>query len=190
DVNPPILFKADADSSSIFGVSLSSQYRSQLELGAFADSLRERLQTVEGISSVDQPAEKRYAMRLWMDPDRLAAYGASPLDIRQALTLENVELPSGRIEGASVEFPVKTMSRLTTAEEFNNLVIKRDGDRIVRFSDVGYAQLGAENERGALKMDNVPIAGLYFKQQPGANQIEIIDKVRERLLRVERELPA
>src|SRR5690606_17942037 len=109
---------------------------------------------------------------------------------RQALTLENVELPSGRIEGASVEFPIKTMSRLTTAEEFNNLVNKRDGDRIVRFSDVGYAQLGAEDERDALKMDNVPIAGLYFKQQPGANQIEIIDKVRERLLRVERELPA
>ena len=189
DVNPPILFKADADSAAIFGIALSSQYRSQLELGAFADSLRERLQTVPGIASVDQPAEKRYAMRLWMDPEKLAAYGISPLDVRRVLARENVELPSGRIEGASVEFPIKTLSRLKTTEDFNSLIIKRDEDRIVRFSDVGYAQLGALNERGALKMDDVPIAGLYFKQQPGANQIEIVDELRKRLTQIERELP-
>lgn len=189
DVNPPILNKSDADSSPIFGLALSSRHRSQLELGAYADSLRERLQTVPGIANVDQPAEKRFAMRLWMDPEKLAAYGVSPLDVKQVLAKENVELPSGRIEGASVEFPVKALSRLKTVEEFNNLILKRNEDRIVRLSDIGYAQLGAEDERGALKMDDTPIAGLYFKQQPGANQIEIVDELRKRLEQVQRELP-
>jgi hydrophobe/amphiphile efflux-1 (HAE1) family protein len=190
DINPPILHKANADSAPIFGISLSSQSRSQLELSAFADSLRERLQTVPGIAGVEMPAEKRYAMRLWMDPERLAAYGISPLDVRAALARESVELPSGRIEGASIELPVKTQSRLNSVAEFNDLILKRSEDRIVRFSDVGYAQLGAQNERGALKMDDTPIAGLYFKQQPGANQIEIVDELRRRIEQVRGELPA
>jgi multidrug efflux pump len=190
DVNPPILNKANADSSPIFGIALSSATRSQLELSAFADNLRERLQTVPGIAGVEQPAEKRYAMRLWMDPERLAAYGVSPLDVRTALGRESLELPSGRIEGASVEFPVKTQSRLNSAEEFGNLILKRSDDRIVRFSDIGYVQLGAQNERGALKMDQTPIAGIYFKQQPGANQIEIVNELRRRIEQVKRELPA
>ncbi len=190
DVNPPILNKANADSAPIFGLSLSSERRSQLELGAIATSLRERLQTVPGIAGVDQPAEKKYAMRLWMDPEKLAAYNVSPLDVRAALTRENVELPSGRIEGSTVELPVKTMSRLNTAEEFNRLIIRQTEDRIVRFSDIGFAQLGVQNERGSLKMGDVPIAGLYFKQQPGANQIEIVDELLKRLEQIKKEIPA
>lgn len=190
DVNPPILNKADADSSPIFGIALSSPTRTQLELGAYANSLKERLQTVPGIANVDQPAEKRYAMRLWMDPEKLLAYGISPLEIRQALARENIELPSGRIEGETVELPVKTLSRLNTADEFNSLVVKRMGDRIVRMRDIGYAELGPQNERGALKMGDKPIAGLYFKQQPGANQIEIVDRLRARLKQIEKEVPA
>ena len=187
DANPPILNKADADSNPIFGIALKSRTRSQLELSAFADKLKERLQTVPGIASVDQPAEKRYAMRL--DPEKLAAYGLSPLDIRQALQRENIELPSGRVEGESIELPVKTLSRLNTPAEFNELIVKRTEDRIVHFRDVGYAELGPQNERGALKMGAAPIAGLYFKQQPGANQIEIVDQLRKRLETIKKELP-
>lgn len=190
DINPPILNKANADSTPIFGIALSSSSRSQLELSAFADNLRERLQTVPGIAGVEMPAEKRYSMRLWMDPEKLSAYGISPLDVRNVLARENVELPSGRIEGGSTELPVKTLSRLRSAEEFNNLVIKRSEDRIVRFSDIGYAEVGAQNERGALKMGDEPIAGIYFKQQPGANQIEIVDELRARIEQVRKELPA
>jgi hydrophobe/amphiphile efflux-1 (HAE1) family protein len=190
DVNPPILNKANADSQPIFGLALSSPVRSQLELGAYADGLREKLQTVPGIASVDQPAEKRYAMRLWMDPEKLTAYNLSPLDVRQALARENIELPSGRIEGADIELPVKTLSRLSTVDEFNNLMVKRSEDRIVRFRDIGYAELGPQNERGALKMGDKPIAGLYFKQQPGANQIEIVDQLRKRLKQIEKEVPS
>jgi len=189
DSNPPVLNKSHADSTAIFGLALSSDSRSQLELGAYADSLRERLQTVPGIAGVDQPAEKRFAMRLWMDPEKLAAYGLSPLEVRQALNRENIELPSGRIEGETVELPVKTLSRLNTAEEFNALIVKRSGDSIVRFRDIGYAELGAQNERGALKMGDTPIAGLYFKQQPGANQIEIVDELRRRIEQIRKEVP-
>jgi hydrophobe/amphiphile efflux-1 (HAE1) family protein len=189
DANPPILNKSHADSQAIFGIALSSSTRSQLELGAFANSLKERLQTVPGIAGVDMPAEKRYAMRLWMDPEKLAAYGISPLDVRDALARENIELPSGRIEGESIELPVKTLSRLKTADEFDAVIVKRSGNNIVRFRDIGYAELGAQNERGALKMGELPIAGLYFKQQPGANQIEIVDELRRRLEQIKKEVP-
>jgi hydrophobe/amphiphile efflux-1 (HAE1) family protein len=190
DVSPPIIAKADADSTPIFGISLASERRTQLELGAYADALKERLQTVPGIAQVDQPAEKRYAMRLWMDPEKLSAYGITPLDVRAALIRENVELPSGRIEGASVELPVKTLSRLSTPADFDSLVIKRTAEGVVRFEDIGYAELGAQNERSSLKAGSTPIAGLYFKQQPGANQIQIVDELRRRLEQIRREVPA
>ena len=189
DVNPPILNKADADSSPIFGLALSSSQRTQLELGAYANTLKERLQTVPGIASVDQPAEKRYAMRLWMDPEKLTAYNLSPLDVRAAITRENIELPSGRIEGESIELPVKTLSRLNTPEEFSQLIVKRTADSVVRFGDIGHVELGAANERSALKKGDTPIAGLYFKQQPGANQIEIVDELRARLEQIRKEIP-
>ncbi len=189
DVDSPVLNKSDADSQPIFGLSISSDRRSQLELGAYADTLRERLQTVPGIAGVNQPAEKRYAMRLWIDAEKLRAYGLSPLDVRAAVNRENVELPSGRIEGTAVELAVKTDSSLSTPEEFNALVIKRSGDRVVRFGDVGRAELGAQNERGALKMGETPIAGLYFKPQAGANQIEIVDELRRRLAQIQHEVP-
>ena len=189
DSNPPVLNKAHADSNPIFGIALSSERRDQLELNAFADGLRERLQTVPGIAEVDRPAEKRYAMRLWMDPEKLAAYQLTPLDVREALARENIELPSGRIEGESVELPVKTLSRLNTPEDFNGLIVKRRGDTIVRFRDIGYAELGAQNERGAFKIGDTPTAGLFFKQQPGANQIDIVDELRARLEQVKKEIP-
>ena len=189
DIDSPILNKSDADSQPIFGLSIKSERRSQLELNAYADSLRERLQTVPGVAGTMQPAEKRYAMRLWIDAQRLRAYGLSPLDVRAAVNRENVELPSGRIEGDAVELAVKTLSRLSTPAEFNDLVIKRSGDRVVRFGDIGRAELGAENERGALKEGNTPIAGLYFRPQAGANQIEIVDELRRRLAQIEREVP-
>ena len=189
DVDPPIIAKADADSNPIFGISLASERRTQLELGAYADSLKERLQTVPGIAQVDQPAEKRYAMRLWMDPEKLAAYDITPLDVRAALNRENVELPSGRIEGASVELPVKTLARFTTPAEFNALVVKRSANGVVRFEDIGYAEIGAQNERSSLKVASTPIAGLYFKQQPGANQIQIVDELRRRLEQIRKEVP-
>jgi len=189
DANPPIVNKSNADSQPIFGLAVRSASRSQLELGEFANNLKERLQTIPGVAAIDQPAEKRYAMRLWMDPERLSAYGLTPLDVRAALQRENIELPSGRIEGGTIDLPVKTLSRLNTPEEYDELVIKRSGDSLVRFRDIGHAELGALNERSALKLGNEAIAGLYIKQQPGANQVDIVDEIMHRLEVLRREVP-
>jgi hydrophobe/amphiphile efflux-1 (HAE1) family protein len=189
DTNPPILVKSNADSTPILQLILSSEQRSQLALSAYADSIKDRLQTVPGVAAVDQPGEKRYAMRLWIDPEKLASYGLTPLDLRQALNRENVELPSGRIEGAAVDLTVKTLSRLATPTEFEALVLKRSEDRVVRFRDVGRAELGAQNERLSLKVGRTPVAGLAFRPQPGANHIEIVDEINRRLVQVRRELP-
>ncbi len=189
DANPPVIIKSNADSTPIFSLVLHSDRRSQLELSAYADIIKDRLQTVPGVAAVDQPAEKRYAMRLWIDPERLAAYGLTPLDVRQALNRENIELPSGRIEGTTVELNVKTMSRLNTPAEFDAMVLNRTEDRLVRFRDVGHAELGAQNERGSLKIGRKPVAGLSFRPQPGANQIEIVDELMRRLEQTRKEVP-
>lgn len=189
EANPPIVNKSDADSTAFFGLVVSSPTLGLLELSAYADTVRERLQTVPGVSNIDLVGEKRYAMRLWMDPSRLAAYGLTPLDVRNALQRENVELPSGRLEGANVELTVRTLSRLSTTEEFSQIVIKRDGDQVVRFSDVGYAEIDAQNLRTTLKVGQIPMVGVYVRPQPGANQIEISDRIRERLAVIEAEKP-
>lgn len=189
DANPPVLSKANADSSPLFGITLRSDRRTGLELSAYADRLKERLQTVPGIAAVDQPSEKRYAMRLWLDPEKLAAYNLTPLDLRAALNRENIELPSGRIEGDVIELPVKTLSRLNTVEDFNKLIVKRAEDRVVRFRDVGYAEVGAQNERSSLRVGETPVAGLYFRPQPGANQIDISNELRKRLVQIGKEVP-
>ncbi len=190
DANPPVVNKSDADSNPFFGVVVSSPTRSLLELSAYADTLRERLQTVPGVSNIDLVGEKRFAMRLWMNPASLSAYGLTPLDVRQALQRENVELPSGRVEGASVELTVRTLSRLSTPEEFASIVLKREGDQIVRFADIGYVELAPLNLRSSLKVGPVPMVGVYVRPQPGANQIEISDRLKERLEVVRRDKPA
>lgn len=190
DANPPLISKADADSTPFFGLILSSDKRTELELGTIADLVKERLQTIPGVASVERPVEKRYAMRLWLDPARLSAHGVTPLDIRAAMERESVEVPSGRIEGANVELSVKALSRLNTEKEFNDLGIKRTGDRVVRLRDVGYAQLGARDERSQLRGNNQPVAGLFFRPLPGANQVDIADQMRVRLRQIEKEVPS
>lgn len=181
DANPPVVEKADSDASPFFGIVVSSPTRDLMPLTAYADTLRERLQTVPGVSNIRIAGEKRYAMRLWLDPARLAAYGLTALEVRQALGRENIELPSGRIEGGAVELTVRTLSRLSEVEEFNRIILKRSGDQIVRLADVGYAELGPENPRSSLKVDGRAMVGLYISPQPGANQIEIADELRTRL---------
>lgn len=190
DANPPVVNKSDADSTPFFRIHVSSRTRDLLDLTAYAETLRERLQTVPGVSNIDLSGEKRFSMRLWMDPARLAAYGLTPLDVRQALQRENVELPSGRVEGASVELSVRTLSRLNTPEEFSNVVLKRDGDQIVRFTDIGHVEIGPENLRSSLKVGGIPMVGVNVLPQPGANLIDIADELRARLARIEREKPA
>ncbi|ACY47796.1 efflux RND transporter permease subunit [Rhodothermus marinus] len=191
DVDPPIVTKADADAQPIVFLNVKSDRRNLLELTRIAEELfKERLQTIPGVSEVDIWGEKRYAMRIWLDPHKLAAYGLSPLDVRDALQRENVELPAGRIEGGSVELSIRTLSRLLTPEEFNNLILKEEGGRLVRLRDVGHAELGPENERTVLKRDGIPMVGVVLRPQPGANYIAIADEFYRRLEQIKKELPA
>ncbi|MCU0356262.1 MAG: efflux RND transporter permease subunit [Cyclobacteriaceae bacterium] len=190
DVDPPVVSKADADSSPIIFFSVVSDKRDLLELSRIAEIyFKERLQTIPGVSVVNIWGQRRYSMRLWMDPIRLASLKLAPSDVLQALNRENVELPSGRVEGQATELTVRTVGRLVTEEDFNNLIIKEDGDNIVRFSDVGYAKLGAENDRTILRRDGIPSVALAIVAQPGANNIDIADRMYARLEQIKRDLP-
>lgn len=191
DADPPVISKADADASPIIFLNLKSDQRSLLQLTDIADNLvKERMQTIPGVSRVDIWGEKTYSMRLWMDPAKMAAYGVTPLDVRNALLRENVELPSGRIEGQNMELTVRTLGKLTTPEEFNNLIVREEGDRIIRFRDIGRAELGPENMRTVLKRDGLPMVGVVLRPQPNSNHIEIVDEFYKRLNKLKKDLPA
>lgn len=190
DAEPPTVTKADADSSPIVFININSDRRDLLDLTSIADNLfKESLQTIPGVSEIRIWGSKQYAMRMWMDPIRLAAYGITPLDVQNALARENVELPSGRIEGTTTELSVRTMGRLTTVEEFNSLIIREENGQKIRFRDVGYAELGAQNERTVLKRNGVPMVGVVAIPQPGSNQLSIAEEFHNRIERIKQDLP-
>jgi len=190
EVDNPVVTKADANSSPIVFLSVRSDTRNPLELTEIANNVfKERLQTIPGVSDVQIWGSKRYSMRLWMDPAKLSAYQLTPGDVRQALDRENVELPSGRIEGNTTELTVRTVGLLQTPEDFNNLIILQRGNSIIRFRDVGRAELGAENERTVLKRDGVPMVGVVLIPQPGANNIAIADEFYARVEQIKIDLP-
>ena len=190
DADPPVVSKADADSNPIIFLNIQSEQRSLLELTDIAEHVfKERLQTINGVSEIRVWGAKTYAMRLWIDPNKLVAYQLTPLDVRNALLRENIELPSGSVEGNSTELTVRTVGRLTTPEEFNNLTLKEENGNVVRFRDVGYAELGPENLRTVLKRDGVPMVGNAIIPQPGSNHIEIADEFYRRLEQIKKDLP-
>ena len=190
DVDPPTVAKADADAEPIMQITVQSELRSLLELTEIAElTVKERLQTIQNVSAVDIWGENRYAMRLWLDPVRMAAYNTTPMEIKSALDRENIELPSGSIEGDDIERSIRTLGLMITPEEFNNLVIKEDDYRIVRFRDVGFAELDSENRKNILRRNGIPMVSTVIIPQPGANQIEIADEVRVRLEQMQKDLP-
>jgi multidrug efflux pump len=191
DVEPPIVSKADADASPIVFLNIQSNTRNLLQLTELANNVfKERFQTIPGVSAVNVWGEKKYSMRLWLDPAKLAAYHLTPLDVKNAVNRENVELPSGLIEGNKTELSIRTIGRLHDASEFNDLIIKEDKGNIVRLRDVGYAELGAENERTILKRDGTPMVGVVLVAQPGANNIAITNEFYKRLKQIKRDLPS
>ncbi len=190
DADPPIVRKADADSSPIIFLNIKSDKRSLLELSAIAQNdFKERIQTISGVSDISIWGDKRYSMRLWMDADKLAAYNLTPLDVLSAVQRDNVELPSGRVEGLNTELTVRTMGRINTPEDYNNLIIKESEQTVVKFKDIGSAELGPENERTLLKRGGIPMVGLAIRTQPGANNIEIADQFYQRLEFIKKDLP-
>jgi multidrug efflux pump len=190
DTEPPVVSKADADSQPIVFLSVQSDRRNLLEISDIANNIfKERLQTIPGVSAVNIWGEKRYAIRLRMDPLKMASYGITPLDVLNKVQSENVELPSGRIEGSAIELSVRTKSRLSSPQEFNELIIKEDQNNIVRFIDIGRAELAALNERTVLKRDGIPMVGVVLVPLPGSNNIEIVDEFYKRLQQIEKDIP-
>ena len=190
DCDPPTVSKADADASPILMVAIQSDKRSLLELSEIADlTVKEQLQTIPEVSAVNIWGEKKYCMRLWLDPVKMSGYGITPMDVKSALDSENVELPSGSIEGNTVELSIRTLGLMHTTEEFNNLVIKESNGRIVRFSDIGRAELSARDIKSYMKMNGVPMVGVVVVPQPGANHINIAEAVYERMEIMKKDLP-
>lgn len=190
DCDPPTVSKADADARPILMVAIQSDKRSLLELSEIADlTVKEQLQTIPEVSSVSIWGEKRYCMRLWLDPVKMAGYGITPMDVRNALNRENVELPSGSIEGNTVELSIRTMGQMHTTEEFNNLVVRTNAGRTVRLSDIGRAELTPRDLKSYMKMNGVPMVGVVVVPQPGANHINIADAVHLRMEQMKKDLP-
>jgi multidrug efflux pump len=190
DAENPVVLKADADAIPIVFLAVRSDKRNLLQITDIATNVfKERLQTIPGVSEVQVWGSKRFSMRIWMDPARLASYRLTPLDVRSALLRENIELPSGRLEGQSTELTVRTMSRLTTPEEFNSLIIREVEGNVVRVRDIGYAELGPEDLRSILRRDRVPTVGVVLIPRSGANYIQIVDEFHRRVEALKTEIP-
>lgn len=187
---PPVVSKADANSDAIITMTIQSDNKNVIELSDYAENVvAQRLQTIPGVSSVQIWGQRKYAMRLWIDPSKLASYGLTTSDVRTALNAQNVELPSGKLTGANTELTVKTLGNLSTEDEFNNIIIRADGDRIVRLIDVGKAALEAENLETKLSDSGQPMVGMAIVPQPGTNYLDIANAFYKEYDKIEKDLP-
>jgi len=186
---PPTVAKQDSDSDPIIFMQMQSNKRSLLELSDLAENIiQERLQTISGVSGVNIFGQ-RPAMRIWFDPVKLSAYRMTIQDVKVALDRENVELPGGKVRGDVTELTVKAYGKLTTEEDFNNLIVRQTEGNIIRLKDIGYAIIGPENEESVTRKNNVRSVNLAVVAQPGSNHVEIADEVYKRLEQIKKDLP-
>jgi multidrug efflux pump len=190
EVNDPVVAKVEADAQAVIWLAFSSERHSALEITDYADRyVLDRLQTLPGVASVIIGGERRYAMRLWLDRDRLAAYGLTAQDVEDALRQQNVEIPSGRIESRQREFTVLTVSDLQTPAQFDDLILKTAKGYPVRLKDVGHAELGAADERNVVRVNGNPAVGLGVVKQSTANTLTVAQAVRALVPQIEAGLP-
>jgi hydrophobe/amphiphile efflux-1 (HAE1) family protein len=187
---PPAVSKADANSEPIIVLTFKSDSRSHLEVSDYAENvIAQRLQTIEGVSEIRIFGQKKYSMRIWMDPIKMASLGVTSQDVKLALDKENIELPSGKLAGDNTELTVKTMGRFRSEEDFNEMIVKNSTTQTIHLKDIGFAQLGPENEETILRLDNVPMIGLAISPMPGANYINIAEEVNKRMADIKKDLP-
>jgi multidrug efflux pump len=187
---PPVVSKADANSDAIISMTVKSDTRSHMEVSDYAENvLQERLQTIPGVSTLQIWGQKKYSIRLWLDPMKLAAYKLTMLDIRDALNRENVDLPGGKIAGDNTELTIKTVGRFSNEAQFNDMIIRSDNTKSIRLKDIGFAELAPENQESVLKDSGVPMIGLGIVPLPGANYIEIADEFYKRFEQIEKDIP-
>ncbi len=187
---PPVVSKADADSDAIITMTVQSDTKNTLELSDYAENvISERMQTIPGVSGVQIWGQKRYSMRIWIDPIKLNSYGLTVSDVRAALDKQNVELPSGKLTGKNTELTVKTLGNLSTEKEFNDIIIVATNDNIVRLSDIGYALLAPENLETKLTESGKPMVGLAIVPQPGTNYLDIANEFYKQYDQLKKDLP-
>jgi len=191
EAEDPIVAKQDSDAQPIIWLSVNGENRNLLELTDVAENiLSERIQRIEGVGAVFVGAARRYAMRIWLDPQRLAAHGLTVADVERALRTENVEFPSGRIEGRGREFAVRTHGDLTTADEFRAVIVAQEPGGAVKLSDVASVSLGAEDERTVARFKGAPSVGIGIVKQQKASTVDVAHRVREALDGLRSQLPA
>ncbi len=187
---PPVVSKADADAERILSMTVQSDTKNILELSDYAENvLAQRIQTISGVSSTQIWGQRKYAMKLWIDPIKLNSYGVTVGDVRNALLAQNVELPSGKLSGANTELTVKTIGNLSTEAEFNNIIIFSDGERVVRLSDIGNARLEGENMETKMSDSGQPMIAVAIIPQPGTNYLDIADDFYEEYEKLKEDLP-
>ena len=185
---PPVVSKADANSDFILLLAIQSRSKGLLELSDYAENvLQQRFQTINDVSSVNIFGQKRYSMRIWLKPDRMNAYAVSFTDLQTALARENVEIPAGKIYGSNTEMTIRALGRLTTEQQFRDLIIRESVAGIVRLGDVAGVELGPANLEQSWKFNGVYAVGLAVVPQPGANYIKIADEFTKRLAEIEKE---
>lgn len=191
EADPPTVSKSDANATTIMALTVQSENRDLLSLSDIANNIfKERIQTIPGISQVRIWGEKEYAIRIEMDPRKLSGYGLTPLDVRNALSAQNLELPTGKIEGQRTELTIRTFGRLNTPEEFAEMVIRETNGVIVQVKDVARVSLEARNQRTALRGSGIiRMAGIAITPLPGSNHIEIADEVYKRVEQIKQDLP-
>lgn len=192
NADPPVVSKADANAFPILSLTIQSDRRNLLELSDIAnDIFKERLQTIPGVGQVNIWGEKRYSIRLAIDPEKMAAYGVTPQDVQSAVSRENIELPSGRIEGYQTELSIRTLGRLDHPQEFNHLIIRESNGAMIRFSDIGEAYFAPENDRTLLRGNQkIPMVAVALSPQPGANYIDIANEFYKRVETLRQEIPS
>ena len=187
---PPVVSKSDADADRILSMTIQSDGKNILELSDYAENvISQRIETIPGVSSVQIWGQRRYAMRLWIDPFKLASYGLTVADVRQALLAQNVELPSGKLTGDNTEITVKTIGNLNTEDGFNNIIIRADGEKLVRLSDIGKASLEGENMETKMSDSGQPMVAIAVVPQPGTNYLEIADRFYLEYEKLKKDLP-
>ena len=190
-IKEPIVAKQDADASPVIWIGMNSERLSPLELTRLAEKqIKNRLQTVKGVSSVIIGGEQRYAMRLWLDAQKMAAHQLTVLDVDKALRQQNVELPSGRVENLAREMTIQTRGEMKTPEEFNQLVLRTEGEKIIRLLDIGEAKPGVENERTIARNNGRPCIFLGIVKQSKANTVEVAAGIKAEVERLKPTLPA
>jgi multidrug efflux pump len=191
EADDPVVAKVDADAQAVIWIAFSSERHNALEITDYADRyVVDRLQTLPGVASVIIGGERRYAMRIWLDRDKLAARRLTPQDVEDALRAQNLEVPSGRIESDMREFTVLMQTDLRTPDQFNQMIIRKVDGYPVRLKDVGYASIDAADERNAVRVNGNPAVGLGVVKQSTANTLEVGRAVKAEVPKINAALPA